>query len=500
MQEEEWKEEIENIQSKKQKEGDLRYMYMGPEGAQDVAALLRKNTYLQRLLVSSNELGDEGIALIAKALKRNTTLVYMDLSYNDISEPGARSLLDALQTNVTLHNLVLLGNTNIPDALMRQLAQQLETNKTRTPPPTPRRSSSSSGKKTSRRSTTQRGDDKKSSSSGDSAAAASSSSSSSSSGRQVKTERDKKRHTSRSSKKSSSSKSVASDEEDDEHSSSNNSSRTTSAGESFTVSSRDAPSESACTGTRQSVRPIFVEHRAGSTSGAGLGDAPQLERRTVLSAGGGRGRRPRHCGGEAGGAGGSGRRLCGHRSALRQDHHCRDLSARAAEDRSPGERGRDRRRREVHHPGCAVQVRLRRLRGEAARTSTEQRHQRRQRQKQRQRQRQRGGRGVDVRRGSARPRAGHEGGRRRTALFGAVPLGGARHRSGQAHRPASLSHRLPGLPAVRQLSAAHLEQHAGLWQCGRRTGVPQRARCARRVGERRLRTSQPQESSGRRRQ
>ena len=76
---------------------------------QNFADGLRKNTTLQTLNLTGNNIGNEGAIALAEAIKINKTLTYINLSKNSIGEEGCLALKDAIRGK---NNLLLDQGVN----------------------------------------------------------------------------------------------------------------------------------------------------------------------------------------------------------------------------------------------------------------------------------------------------------------------------------------------------------------------------------------------------
>lgn len=65
-----------------------------------IYAFLQRNTVLQELNVSYNNIGDEGAAYLAEALAANDYLKVIDLSWNKIRPFGIVQIAKAVQASV----------------------------------------------------------------------------------------------------------------------------------------------------------------------------------------------------------------------------------------------------------------------------------------------------------------------------------------------------------------------------------------------------------------
>ena len=108
---------------------DLSSNYIGDVGAAGLAEALKSNTTLTVLKLSDNDIGDAGAAGLAEALKSDTTVTVLKLSYNDIGDAGAADLAEALNSNTAVTVLKLCSNY-IGDAGAASLAETLKSNTT----------------------------------------------------------------------------------------------------------------------------------------------------------------------------------------------------------------------------------------------------------------------------------------------------------------------------------------------------------------------------------
>jgi Ran GTPase-activating protein (RanGAP) involved in mRNA processing and transport len=93
------------------RELSLSGCYMGSAGARHLAdGLSSKKSVVDKLDLSSNQLGAEEAGIFAHVLLSNQNLKSLDLSYNKIGDAGALELAVALRQNSTLHLLNLMSN------------------------------------------------------------------------------------------------------------------------------------------------------------------------------------------------------------------------------------------------------------------------------------------------------------------------------------------------------------------------------------------------------
>ena len=93
--------------------------------------LSAKNSTLNRLALTSNNISDHGVQCLAKMLTSNATLTQLWLGFNHITDQGVQLLMKALaHHNRTLQVLSLSSNTMITDASIDFLLEMLEHNET----------------------------------------------------------------------------------------------------------------------------------------------------------------------------------------------------------------------------------------------------------------------------------------------------------------------------------------------------------------------------------
>ena len=90
------------------------FVQIGDVGAKRIAEFVTKNTSLQVLDLSNNQITDEGAQYFADALVENTGLVQLNLLNNDITEHGALQLALAGQQNTRCH-IIRPGESNSND-------------------------------------------------------------------------------------------------------------------------------------------------------------------------------------------------------------------------------------------------------------------------------------------------------------------------------------------------------------------------------------------------
>ena len=75
-----------------------------------IAEAIGKNTTLQELDISHNEIGDDGIIAIGQQLQFNNTLRYLNVSANKITNVGAVCIAEALHVGTALHEVDISEN------------------------------------------------------------------------------------------------------------------------------------------------------------------------------------------------------------------------------------------------------------------------------------------------------------------------------------------------------------------------------------------------------
>jgi Ran GTPase-activating protein (RanGAP) involved in mRNA processing and transport len=83
---------------------------IGPEGGSAIGSALKVNTTLQELQIGSNKLGSEGVFAIASALKVNTSLQILCINCNNICDKGGFAIGSALKVNTSLQRLYINDN------------------------------------------------------------------------------------------------------------------------------------------------------------------------------------------------------------------------------------------------------------------------------------------------------------------------------------------------------------------------------------------------------
>jgi Ran GTPase-activating protein (RanGAP) involved in mRNA processing and transport len=106
---------------------NLSFNQLGDEEVGIFARMLLANQNLKSLHLYSNNIGDAGALELAVVLRQNNTLDYLDLETNQIGSDGASALADALVVNNALKDLYLLFN-RIGDDGATSIAEMLTRN------------------------------------------------------------------------------------------------------------------------------------------------------------------------------------------------------------------------------------------------------------------------------------------------------------------------------------------------------------------------------------
>ncbi|KAF0529555.1 RNI-like protein [Gigaspora margarita] len=85
--------------------------FLCAEGGNALAEILSKNTSLSSLSLHHNQIGSQGVLAIAKILYKNNTLSYLDIGNNQINVEGAKVLSKVLCVNNVLTSLNLSYNS-----------------------------------------------------------------------------------------------------------------------------------------------------------------------------------------------------------------------------------------------------------------------------------------------------------------------------------------------------------------------------------------------------
>ena len=83
---------------------------IGHAGCAKVAQSIGNNLVLTNLNLSNNKIGDDGCVALAESIRTNTTLKVLNLSHNEIGKKGSKALADLIQNNSTLKELNLSRN------------------------------------------------------------------------------------------------------------------------------------------------------------------------------------------------------------------------------------------------------------------------------------------------------------------------------------------------------------------------------------------------------
>ena len=100
---------------------------IGYAGAEALSTMLHKNTTIQSINLTDNNIGDAGAEALSTMLHKNTTVEFLYLTNNNIGDAGAKALAEAMQYNTTVEYLNLFNN-NISDAGSEALAEALAGN------------------------------------------------------------------------------------------------------------------------------------------------------------------------------------------------------------------------------------------------------------------------------------------------------------------------------------------------------------------------------------
>jgi len=90
---------------------NLSENFIGVSGGISLGTMLMKNNSLQRVSLKGNQFTDKVAKVFAEALKENRTLKYLDLSYNEFGEVGGLFLGAGLGANYGLETLNLSWNS-----------------------------------------------------------------------------------------------------------------------------------------------------------------------------------------------------------------------------------------------------------------------------------------------------------------------------------------------------------------------------------------------------
>ena len=89
---------------------NLRDAGLGSAGAEALAAMVQRDSFLTYVNLEENELGDDGAAHVADALCRHPAVFRLDLGYNKIAGRGVKALAGLLAESPSLLCLDLSGN------------------------------------------------------------------------------------------------------------------------------------------------------------------------------------------------------------------------------------------------------------------------------------------------------------------------------------------------------------------------------------------------------
>ncbi len=107
--------------------GGWTRIYIEDIGAEYIAEMIKHNTSLQELNLSTNNITDVGAKHISEALKYNRNLKKLDISFNEISPTGFKHIAEMLEINRTLKT-VDLSSQNPAREGTRHLIRALNTN------------------------------------------------------------------------------------------------------------------------------------------------------------------------------------------------------------------------------------------------------------------------------------------------------------------------------------------------------------------------------------
>ncbi|MCE5316535.1 MAG: hypothetical protein LLG04_04130 [Parachlamydia sp.] len=117
---------------------DLSDNLISDDGIVEIAQALESSRSLKSLTLAKNKLspsnvsglGAAGIKALAKAIERNSCLEHLELSHNNLTAAGIIHLSNGLRSNTALQSLDLSNNSQIGDEGGIALAQSLKLNKT----------------------------------------------------------------------------------------------------------------------------------------------------------------------------------------------------------------------------------------------------------------------------------------------------------------------------------------------------------------------------------
>ena len=80
------------------------------EAANDIAAVISHNIYIQELNLGSNNLRASGIVKIARSLQKISSLIKLCINHNNITYEATEDIAAVISNNVNLQELYLGGN------------------------------------------------------------------------------------------------------------------------------------------------------------------------------------------------------------------------------------------------------------------------------------------------------------------------------------------------------------------------------------------------------
>ena len=108
---------------------NLKWNYIGDDGASEITKILSVNQSLEELNIKHNGITDRGASELAEGLQRNKTLKILNLGWNEIGDDGASEIAKTLLVNQSLEELNIKHN-DITERGASELAEGLKENKT----------------------------------------------------------------------------------------------------------------------------------------------------------------------------------------------------------------------------------------------------------------------------------------------------------------------------------------------------------------------------------
>lgn len=102
---------------------------IGPSGAEKLMANLHVNRGLRKLNLSRNKLLDEGVGYLAKAVSMGADITNVNLSYNDLTTNAVTALAESFEVNNKFTHLDLSWNSLVVPRAMELLCSNLANNK-----------------------------------------------------------------------------------------------------------------------------------------------------------------------------------------------------------------------------------------------------------------------------------------------------------------------------------------------------------------------------------